>query len=378
MVVSEISNINALYWEALTSIDGLGSRTLLKLLSAAGSVEALWNAPDALLRVHLSEARRTAFSRRREKGLDGQWQETYERLGIQAVSYSDADYPKLLKEIHDPPMLLYIKGNVTALSGKTLAIVGTRKATEYGRQSTEKLVRELKPANACIVSGLAAGVDTFAHWAALQNQLSTVAVFGCGLDVITPASNRKLSEEIVANEGALVSEYRLGNQPSKYSFPERNRIVAGLSHGVLAIEGDIRSGALITARLALEEGRSVFAVPGNIHSPGSQGPLHLIKNGAVPVSCGEDVLQDLQWWMEPSFNQEKSASSEGNTLSDNAAQGLSEEEMQLLRSIPYDPTSLDDLSHTSGLSFAKINELLTLLELEGLIVLLPGAKICRR
>lgn len=378
MVIAEVSDMNALYWEALTSIDGLGSRTLLKLLSVAGSVEALWNASDAFLSAHLPEARRTAFCRRRDKGLDGQWLEIYQRLGIQAVSYSDAAYPKLLKEIHDPPMLLYIKGNVAALSGKTLAIVGTRKATEYGRQSTEKLVRELKPANACIVSGLAAGIDTFAHWAALQNQLLTVAVFGCGLDVVTPASNRRLAQEIILQGGALVSEYRLGSQPSKYSFPERNRIVAGISHGVLAIEGDIRSGALITAKLALEEGRSVFAVPGNIHSPGSQGPLHLIKNGAVPVSCGEDILLDLQWWIEYDCVKENTETNSEKTLFDNVLQGLSDEERQLLRSIPYDPISLDDLSHTSGLSFAKINELLTLLELEGLIVLLPGAKVCRR
>ena len=378
MAVTEVSDTNVLYWDALTSIDGIGCRTLLKLLSAAGNVEVLWNAPDTFLAAYLPDAKRTAFCKRRDQGLNLQWLEMHQKLGIQPVSYSDAAYPKLLKEIHDPPMLLYIKGNVSALSGKTLAVVGTRKATEYGRQSTEKLVRELKPANACIVSGLAAGIDTFAHWAALQNQLPTVAVFGCGLDVITPASNRRLSEEIVANGGALVSEYRLTSPPSKYSFPERNRIVAGLSYGVLAIEGDIRSGALITARLALEEGRSVFAVPGNIHSLGSQGPLHLIKSGAIPVTCGNDMLKDLNWWMEFNSDSSESDVSGISALVEDAFNGISAEEMQVLRAIPHDPILLDDLSHTTGLSFAKINELLTLLELEGLIVLLPGAKVCRR
>lgn len=200
-----------------------------------------------------------------------------------------------------------------------------------------------------------------------------MAVFGCGLDVIFPSNNRRLSEEIVANGGALVSEYPLGTQGSKYTFPQRNRIVAGLSHGVLVVEGSVKSGALITARLALEEGRSVFAVPGNIFSPGSQGPLHLIKNGAIPVSAGEDILRDLNWSLD-AFDKTFESSKQQTLL----FQDLSEEDRRLLEWIPYDPVSIESVQLKTELSSAQLGERLTMMELDGLIILLPGANVCRK
>ncbi|HEY9687985.1 MAG TPA: DNA-processing protein DprA [Coleofasciculaceae cyanobacterium] len=376
------THTDVLILQALAQVDGLGSKTLWLLLNDAGSPTVLWEVSEDFLKARLSEAKVRVFLRRREEGFKSEDLERCEAQGIQVIPCTDALYSPLLKEIHNPPLLLYVQGNLEALSGKTLAVVGTRNASEYGRQVTEKLIHDLQPAGVTIVSGLAAGIDTIAHWAALNEHLPTVAVFGCGLDVIFPRTNQRLSEEIVAQGGALVSEYPPGTPGSKYTYPQRNRIVAGLSHGVLVAEGDVRSGALITARLALEEGRTVFAVPGNIFSPGSQGPLYLIKNGAAPVASAEDLLRDLNWWLEP---QQLSLGVQPGTETvpvasemDNLSANLSEPEAQLLKSIPFDPVSVDSLPQACGLPSAGVNELLTLLELEGLIVLLPGAKVCRK
>jgi DNA processing protein len=364
---------DALILSTLLQAEGVASRTLFPLLQLAGSPEALWDAPDAFFSEHLPPEKREALRAAKEQGLREERLAVYERLGIQLIPYTHPQYPRLLREIHDPPMLLYVKGNLSALEGKTLGIVGTRMASEYGKQATEKLVEEIAPAGVSIISGLAAGIDTCAHWAALHQRLPTVAVFGCGLDIVFPSSNRRLSEEIVANGGALVSEYPLGTQGSRFTFPQRNRIVAGLSHGVLVVEGSLKSGALITARLALEEGRSVFAVPGNIFSPGAQGPVHLIKNGAVPVSAGEDVLKDLNWSLQEPFTD-----TEKNIQQTLLFQDLSEEDRRLLELIPYDPVSIESIQLKSGLSSAQLGECLTMMELDGLIILLPGANVCRR
>jgi DNA processing protein len=376
---------NMLVLEALARIEGVGRQTLYKLLHHAGNPQALWHADEAFLREHLPDKKREAFGRARDAGVNPQWLETAKKLGVRLLACTDPRYPRLLREIHNPPAFLYVQGNVAALGGKTVAVVGTRQSSEYGRQVTERLVGDLGAAQVTIVSGLAAGIDTEAHWAALRNGLPTVAVFGCGLDVIFPSSNRNLSQEIVAQGGALISEYPLGMSPTKYTFPQRNRIVAGLCHGLLVVEGDMKSGALITAKLALEEGRTVFAVPGNIFNPGSQGPSYLLKSGAVQVSCAEDMLKELHWWLEEepvrpfSLWREtvpvpKKASSVPLTI----PEGLSVEERTVLQAIAYDPISVDDLQQTTGLPSAKISGSLTLLELDGLIVLLPGAKVCRK
>lgn len=372
---TDSTDLELLYWEALTSLEGFGHKTWMALLAKAGSAEGIWNASDALIKEALPQKKQELIFKRRDIPLNEAWLNRHRELSIQVIAYPDSNYPPLLKEIHDPPGLLYVKGALSALTSKTIAVVGTRNASEYGRQVTEKLIRELVPASATIISGLASGIDTVAHWTALQSGLLTVAVFGCGLDIIAPSANRRLSQEIIAQGGALVSEYKLGTQASKYTFPQRNRIVAGLSHGVLVVEGDIKSGALITAKLGLEEGRSVFAVPGNIYNSGSQGPLYLIQNGAVPVSCGQDILRELQWWL-PSGKSQPDLNAAQATVENFTA--LSDVEKQVLGGISYDPVSVENLSQTTGLPFAKINEILTLLELEGLIVLMPGAKVCRR
>jgi DNA processing protein len=383
---------DALCLETLARIEGVGRQTLARLLQKAGSPQALWEVNEAFLREHLPDKKREAFLRMQDAGLNFPLLERIKQKRVRLLACTHPAYPSLLREIHSPPAFLYVKGDFSALSGRTVAVVGTRKASEYGRQVTDKLVGELQAAGITIVSGLAAGIDTMAHWAALRNSLPTVAVFGCGLDVVFPSSNRKLSEEIVARGGALVSEYPLGMAPTQYTFPQRNRIVAGLCHGLLVVEGDLKSGALITARLALEEGRTVFAVPGNIFSAGHQGPMSLLRNGAVPVDCGEHILQELQWWQGdkgqsqatvPTAQGEKPASHAENVAQRSVTQlhipeGLEPQERMVLQAIGHDPVSVDDLQQTTGLPSAKINGSLTLLELDGLIVLLPGAKVCRK
>ena len=376
---------DTLYLEALNRIEGVGQQTLYALLKKAGSPQALWNADVDFLRAHLSDRKREAFERVRDAGLNPLWLENMQQSGVSLLACTHAQYPRLLGEIHQAPAFLYVRGHSVALNGKTVAVVGTRQASEYGRQVTRHLIDGLKSAQVTIVSGLAAGIDTEAHWAAVRNGLPTVAVFGCGLDVIFPSVNRRLSEEIVAQGGALVSEYPLGMSPTKYTFPQRNRIVAGLSHGLLVVEGDLKSGALITARLALEEGRTVFAVPGNIFSPGSQGTTTLLKSGAVPVAIADDLLKELQWWLhEPPAEQlsmlpeDELPPSSPASLGLTVPEGLAPDESQVLQAIGYDPVSVDDLQQTTGLPSAKISASLTLLELDGLIVLLPGAKVCRK
>lgn len=370
---------DAVYIKALQEVKGLGNIGIQALLDEAGTPRQLWEADEAFLNARLKPDKRAAFLNRRELGLNPHWLAQYQDLGIQVLAKTDEAYPALLREIHDAPLLLYVQGNPNGLQGKTLGVVGTRNASEYGRQVTDMLVRELKPAQPTIVSGLAAGIDTFAHWAAIREGLRTVAVFGCGLDIISPSANQRLAREIVAQGGALVSEYPLGLPPSKTTFPKRNRIVAGLSQGLLVIEGDIRSGALITARLAVEEGRSVFAVPGNLFSAGSQGPHYLIKHGAIPVTTGDDILSDLPGWQVSSKGSTSEAGfSAEKPLNSAILPILDEDETRVLMAISQAGVAIEDLSAATGFPSAKINELLTMLELEGLIVLLPGAKVCHR
>ena len=360
---------------------GLGSRALWKLLQEKGSAQSLWEAEESFVRAHLPAEKAATFLRLQTEGLPEALPEMYGRAGVSVIAYTDALYPPMLKEIYNAPLLLYVQGNPAALVGRTVGIVGTRKMSEYGRQVTEKLVAELAPAQTTIVSGLAAGIDSAAHWAALHHGLPTVAVFGCGLDTIFPSNNDKLARAIVEAGGALLSEYPLGFPPSKVTFPQRNRIVAGLSYGTLVVEGDIKSGALITAKIANEEGRAVYAVPGNLVAPGTAGPHHLLKTGATPVTEGNDILKD-QGWLEgqAQLNLLGTEAREARKIPPKKQEvfaQLSEEEQALYDLIPHDPVAIDELVGQSGKPASQIKELITMLELEGLIVTLPGAKVVR-
>lgn len=270
--------------------------------------------------------------------------------GVKALTVADSQYPEVLKEIHDPPAVLFYKGEVP--KAKAIAVVGSRKGTRYGQQIVQELVQPLAANGVTIVSGLALGIDALAHQAALDAKGQTVAVLGSGLDEanIYPTRNRFIAKQITNGQGALISEFPIGTHPLAQNFPQRNRVIAGLSQGTLIIEAAAKSGSLITARLAMESGRDVFAVPGPINSPLSEGPNNLIKMGAIPVTKVEDILDHL-----------------GLVKAENtqAYQPGSEPEAKIYELLSQEPKQVDDLIRESKLPTAEVTSTLTLMEMKG-------------
>jgi len=283
------------YFNAFNLIDGIGPNSFKKLLAYFPSLSEAWSAENKQLKqAGLTDLLVERISKERRRIDPDKEMEKLDREGIKLVTVFDQTYPKLLKEIYNPPALLYLKGEFTSQDESGLAIVGTRKSSLYGRQITPLLAADLTQAGLTIISGLAKGIDTLAHQSALAVNGRTIAVLGSGLDrrSIYPFVNRRLAEEI-SQQGAVISEFPLGAKPLAQHFPQRNRIIAGLSLGVLVIEAPQKSGALITARDALEQNREVFAIPGPISAENSSGPNNLIKMGAKLVSQANDVLEEL-------------------------------------------------------------------------------------
>ncbi|MCZ7543978.1 MAG: DNA-processing protein DprA [Anaerolineae bacterium] len=280
--------------------------------------------------------------------------EAVQRAGVDVLTWADDAYPASLRNIHDPPPVLYVKGALTETDAWAVAVVGTRKATAYGRQITEQLVDALARSGVTIVSGLAKGIDAVAHRAALNAGGRTVAVLGSGVDVIYPSEHRDLAQAI-AGAGALVSDYPLGAQPEAANFPPRNRIISGLALGVLITEAGDRSGALITADYANNQGRDVFAVPGNVISPGSRGTNRLIQDGAKLVMGVEDILTELNLGMVEQQAEVREAIP------------TTEIEAQLMTLLADAPMHIDDLCRLSEMSIAEVSSSLTLMELKGLV-----------
>ncbi|MHB8916902.1 MAG: DNA-processing protein DprA [Desulfocucumaceae bacterium] len=283
-----------------------------------------------------------------------------EKKGISFLHYGSPDYPDALTHIFDPPPGLFIRGSITAQDTQAVAIVGSRKATRYGYTVASRLAGELAGAGVTVVSGMARGIDTAAHRGALAAGGRTIAVLGCGVDVAYPRDNTGLKEEI-ALSGAVVSEFPLESAPESWHFPIRNRIISGLSGGVVVVEAAQRSGALITADFALDQGRDVMAVPGNITSDLSRGPNRLIKQGAKPVESAGDILEELG--MERLFRLEDLEA---------PAVSLSPEENALSKLISLEPLALDELVDRSGLPAQKVLVALTFLEMKGVARQLPG------
>ncbi len=292
---------------------------------------------------------------------------------IQLLTYKDADFPGLLKEIPDAPLLLYVKGNLKALNTPSIAMVGSRRASVYGLSMAEKFAGELAQAGVTIVSGLARGIDAACHRAALKVKGTTVAVSGCGLCHVFPEENKDLAEEISA-EGALVSEFSMGTFPLPYHFPKRNRIVSGLSLGVVVIEASAKSGALITSDFALEQGREVFAIPGKVDQPNSQGVNRLIKEGAKLVSCVEDILEELKLPFTDYIIREDT-SKEIKTKKFTA--NISEDEKPIYQNLSDEPQHIDDLAEQCQIPISKLMAVLLKFELNGIIKQLPGKLFVR-
>jgi len=296
-----------------------------------------------------------------EKDLD-----RLDRLEVEILSLRDPLYPERLRTIYDPPVLLFVRGQWDRADFPAIAVVGTRRATSYGRQISEWFARDLAGYGLTVVSGAARGVDTAAHRGALRSSGKTIAVLGCGIDVCYPRENRDLLEEIAAS-GAVISEYPPGTEPDSWRFPARNRIISGLSMGVVVIEAPEDSGALITVDFALEQGREIFAVPGNIDSGRSRGCHRLIKEGAHLVENPKEILQGLGLYVEEVPSPRQMA----------MPLDLPEEDIALLNLLSLQPKLLDQILEEIGLPSARVLSRLTFLELKGHIKRLPGNQFVR-
>lgn len=354
------------YWVALHRIHRLGSVRFGILERAFPTLEQAWRASEReLVDTGLDSRTAQAIVRARaEIDPDGEV-ERLDAAGITAVPRPDARYPGRLREIDDAPPVLYVKGAWLPEDEWSVAVVGTRRATAYGRQAATELARGLATNGVTVVSGLARGVDTIAHRTALDSGGRTVAVLANGLDTVYPPENRRMAEEI-AEQGALISDYPLGTKPRADFFPRRNRILSGLSLGTLVVEGDYESGAMITARFAMEQNREVFAVPGSIFSPQSRGPLGLIRDGATPVASAQDILEALNLTMigaQLDFGR--------------AAPPESAEERALMAVLTREPQHIDEVARRAGLAAAIASGTLALLELKGLVRDVGGMQFVR-
>lgn len=355
------------YLIGLRHIPGVGAKTIRLLLDCFHTAEKAWQAGYQELKQvgELGDGFIERFLRARDALALENVLENLTRRDIRTVTILDREYPASLRLIYDPPPVLFYQGRWEE-ERPALAIVGSRRATIYGRKVAEKFGRELAQAGFVIVSGLARGIDSAAHEGCLAAQGRTIAVLGSGIDVIYPRENVPLAERIKEN-GLVITEYPPGTQPHKGHFPARNRIIAGLSMGVLIVEAAAQSGALITADLALEYGREVFAVPGPITSPNSRGTHCLIKQGAKLVDDIGDILEEF---MLPAVA--APAAGENETVA------LSPEEQALYRHLGWEPVSLETLVEKTGWEASQVQAVLTMLELNGLIEQIPGRQFIKR
>jgi DNA processing protein len=356
-------------WLALAALPGLGCTLIHRLIAAFGTPQAVLNAGRAVSQAEGIGPRLAAVfdnptALAQARSWAAQEQERAAKIGVQLLCCDDLSfYPSLLQTIPDPPVLLWCRGDFSCFQLPTVALVGSRSATSYGRKVSFLLARQLTEAGCAVVSGLADGIDGQAHAGALAAGGRTIAVLGCGVDVIYPRFHNRLYEQIAA-QGLIVSEYSLGTQPEGFRFPARNRIISGLSLGVVIVEAAARSGSLITARMALEQNREVFAVPGRIDSPQSEGVHRLIQQGAYLIHSVDDILMELP-----------TAALNGERRDEPApmAEELSTSEKELLTLIDDpSPADIEELTEKSKLPVSDLHGLLLGLELKGLIRQLPG------
>ncbi|PTB93102.1 DNA-protecting protein DprA [Marinobacter sp. B9-2] len=298
-------------------------------------------------------------------------QDSCRKHGIGILTWPDTDYPEQLRHIHDAPLVLYTLGDTELLARDQIGIIGSRKATPAGLDHARRFAAELSARELLVTSGLALGVDGAAHAGALDAGFPTIAVIGCGLDRIYPHQHRRLGERVIA-QGLVISEYPPGTPARAAHFPQRNRIISGLSRGVLVVEAGLRSGSLITARMALEQGREVFAIPGSVHSPVARGCHHLIKQGARLVETVDDILEELGAWWSPPLTPEPASVPEPKRHDNGPLAGLDSREIAVFEALGYDPQSTDALSSTTGLPADQLMQSLLLLELQGLVSSAPG------
>ena len=351
----------------LSGIENLGGRRVLPLLERFGSAEAVCNASrDELKNCGLNEQHINSVLQHNRTELTDEYARGLDTAGVNLVTINNSTYPALLREIFDPPVCLYVLGELPGDDAPKVSVIGSRRCSEYGLTVSRRMAKDLAANGVVVVSGMAKGIDSSAHIGALEGSGKTVAVLGCGVDVCYPAENKLLRERII-NNGCVISEYPLKTPPMAYHFPARNRIISGLSLATVVIEAAERSGTLITAGQALEQGRDVFAVPGNVTSKLSRGTNALIKQGAALVEGSVDILNLLDI---PHGGDVKQATS-GKT-------DLKPEERVVYDMIGDEPVSVTDIMQKSGSQAQTVQYILTMLEIYGLVEKLSGTRYIRR
>ena len=347
------------YWIAFSSIEQIDSTFIQSLYNYFGDIEKAFNASvEDLKNIEgLSVRKSENFIKYRDKiDIDRTFAEV-ETRGINFLTLEDSNYPKMLKNISNPPAVLYYKGKLFECNlEKTLAVVGSRKASLNGKDDLRKIISGLSNTDICIVSGLASGIDTVAHTSAIENNIKTIGVIASGLDHIYPSSNKTLYQNIENGYGAVVTEYYPTFEPMKFRFPQRNRIISGLSYGTLVAEASLKSGALITANLTLEQGRELMCIPGLISNPNTQGIYKLLKNGATLVTESDDILNALNWEIK------KELSNEQLTLP-----MMTNEEDIIFKNLEIEEKCVDELLALTKLNLDDLLMNLTTMELKGII-----------
>ena len=357
------------YWVWLTSVEGLGPKRFYQLLSLYEDARSVWDALGGILTPPdiASTVGPVVMERLRAARDERYFYRLFDRLergGIRAVSRLSEAYPPALTGIYDPPPTLYVRGDCPLDGERMLAVVGSRRCTRDGQRAAREFAKGLAENGVTVVSGMARGIDSWAHRGALDGHSPTIAVLGCGVDVVYPPENDRLAVEILDTGGAIVSEYFPGTPPNAGNFPARNRIISGMTEGTLLVEGARASGAMITVNLALEQGRDVFAVPGSIYSPLSEAPNRMILDGAVPVLSPWDILEHYRWAQRPGEG--------GSPLRPAKPVELDPEEAALVEPLRLESLSFEELAAATGFSAAKLNSHLTMLELRGIIEKVPG------
>lgn len=353
------------YWIAFSAIEEIDSTFVQRLYNYFGDIETAFGASlsDLSQIEGLSVKKAQNFVEKRTKINPDKVLDEILRRNLNFFTFDDENYPKMLKNISDPPVVLYYKGDLTLCNlEKTLAVVGSRRASTNAKDVLTKILTEFRNTDICIVSGLASGIDTTAHQGALVNNLKTIGVIASGFDFVYPSANRELYKKIEEGGGAVVSEYFPTFQPLQFRFPHRNRIVSGLSYGTLVAEAAIKSGALITANICLEQGRELMCIPGLVSNPNTEGIYKLLKQGAAMVTCANDILSALNWEVK----KEKQLKMDFSKFSD--------DEKKVLTSIEVEPKGFDKISAETGVKLNELLMCLTNLELNGLIKQIEGEK----
>ncbi len=361
------------HWIALNNVKGLGPVRIKQLLTKFDSPKEIFQQSPSTLRQSglftdniIKKLHDPELLKQAEKQVS--WAEGKD---IQIIPLDHDKYPPILREIFAPPPVLFVKGNTEAFSKHSVGIVGMRQMGTYGSNTAKYIVKELVEHKICIVSGLALGIDSVAHKACVDNGGTTIAVLGCGVDKVYPASNRHLAEQILG-KGAIISEFPLGTPPLPYNFPRRNRIISGLSAGVLVVEARKKSGSLITAHYAMQQGRDVFAIPGPIFSDKSDGTFNLIKNGAIPVKSAKDILEHIEV-----ITHSYSSSKIMTRVVRIPPELLNTEERAVMKALSDEPLRMDEIAIKAKKDIAKLFTILLNLELKGAVQQVAGQQYTR-